>query len=439
MLHRLIDFIKNGLWRIRLDKASKPKILIVQQLRIFVLALRGFDEDKCRLRASALTLYSLLSIVPVFAMIFGIAKGFGYESRIEQELLVYFKGHQDAIKKVIEFAHNMLENTKGGLIAGVGVGVLFWSIIKVLSNIEKSFNHIWGIKKGRSVFRKLGDYLSFMLIAPILLIISSSLTAFVTTQVALITEKLNLSAAVTMPIVYLLKFLPFLLIWVMFTFVYYFMPNTKVRFRSALIAGIIAGSMFQFLQWGYITFQVSAAKFSAIYGSFLALPLFLIWMQISWLVVLFGAELSFAHQNVETYEFEPDCRSVSHRNKILLALAITHLVVSKFCRGEKPADATEISHKLDIPIRLIREILFELAESNVLSEIKTDDEKQILYQPARDVEGITLQNVINSLEKSGSSEPHIGQTEYIDKIQNSLNAFEQTLQTSADNILIKNL
>ncbi len=439
MLRRSIDFIKNRLWRVRLDNASKPKVFIIQQLRILVLTISGFDEDKCRLRASALTLYSLLSIVPVVAMLFGIAQGFGYESRIEQELLVHFKGHQDAINKVIEFARNLLENTKGGLIAGVGVAVLFWSIVKVLSNIEKSFNHIWGIKKGRSVLRKLGDYLSFMLIAPILLIISSSLTAFITTQVTLITEKLNLTPAITLPILYLIKILPFILVWVMFTFIYYFMPNTKVRFRSSAVGGIIAGTMFQLVQWGYISFQIGAAKYGAIYGSFLILPLFLIWMQLSWLVVLFGAELSFAHQNVETYEFESDYRTVSHRNKILLALAIAHIVISKFSRGQKPADAAEISHELDISIRLSREILFELAEANVLTEIKNEDEKQILYQPARDIEAISLRNVIDALEKSGSAELHIGQTEYIEKIRNSLNAFEQSLDASSDNILIKNL
>jgi len=439
MITKFLDFARNGIWRIRLENISRSKSFFIRQLRIVVLSLRGFDEDRCKLWASALTFYSLLSIVPVVAMLFGIAKGFGFEKRIEQELLEKFQGQEEIISQVIGFAHKLLENTSGGLIAGIGIAFLFWSIIKVLGNIENSFNHIWGIKKGRSWGRKFSDYLSFMLISPLLLVISSSLTVFITSQITLITEKIEAISVVAPLILFLLKFLPYAVIWISFTFIYFWMPNTKVKFSSSVIAGIIAGTIFQITQWIYIAFQIGAARYGAIYGSFAALPLFLIWLQISWLIVLFGAEISFAHQNVETYEFEQDCYTASHSFKILLSLMVTHLLVRNFSRGEKPWDATQISSALDMPIRLVRQILFELAQANILTEIKNDDDPSVFYQPARDVESLTVKYVINALEQHGSADIPIVESSELDKLRQCIKTFDELVENSPDNVSLKNI
>ncbi|MCA9398486.1 MAG: YihY/virulence factor BrkB family protein, partial [Candidatus Omnitrophica bacterium] len=382
---KLIDFLRVGVWRIRADKLPKTKSFWIRQLRIILLAIRGFDEDKCTLRASALTFFSLLSVVPIVAMAFGIAKGFGFEKRLETELLEKMPGQEEVAAQIIGFAQSFLQNTQGGVIAGIGVAVLFWTVIKVLGQIESAFNDVWGIRKSRSFGRKFSDYLSIMLICPILLIMSSSLTVMVTSQVTLIMEKITILGPVAPFILKLLKLLPYAVLWIVFTFIYIFMPNTEVKFRSGLLAGIIAGTIYQLVQWVYITFQIGASKYGAIYGSFAALPLFLIWLQVSWLVVLFGAEISFAEQNVETYEFEPDCLKVSRHFKNLMSLRIVHLCVHNFVNEQKPWRASEISHALEMPIRLTRELLFELVEAKILSEVKLDDTKPITaYQPARD-------------------------------------------------------
>jgi membrane protein len=184
------------------------------------------------------------------------------------------------------------------------------------------------------------DYLSLMLICPVLAILSSSLTVFVTTQVNLILEKFSI-LGVFSPVVFLfLKILPYCLLWSLFTFCYIFMPNTKVRFSAGLLGGIVAGTVFQIVQWGYITFQIGVVRYNAIYGSFAVLPLFLVWLELSWLIVLFGAELSFAYQNVDTYEFEPDALQASHRIKTLLSLQITHHLIKNFATGAPPDFAT---------------------------------------------------------------------------------------------------
>ena len=363
----IIQFFKHDVWRLRERDVSGKKWVLIRGLRVVLVAFRGFTEDKCHLRASSLTFFSLLSIVPVVALIFGIAKGFGFEKNLEQLLLSKLQGQEEVITRVIGFARNLLDNTKGGLIAGIGVILLFWTILKLLGNIENSFNDIWGVKKSRTFGRKISDYLSLILICPILLILSSAATVVIASQVKLVISRIELLGPVSPLIFFLIKFLPYCVIWVLFTFMYIFMPNTKVDFKSGLLAGVLAGSLYQLFQFVYIHFQVGVAQYNAIYGSFAALPLFLIWLQVSWLVVLSGAELSFAHQNVDTYEFEPDCLNVSYSFKKLLSLRITHLLVSHFKGGEEALDERAIAPRLEMSLRLVRRIGFELVGAGVLS------------------------------------------------------------------------
>jgi len=212
-----------------------------------------------------------------------------------------------------------------------------------------------------------------------------------------------------------------------------------VKLRSGFLGGVVAGTIFQIAQWIYINFQIGAAKYSAIYGSFAALPLFLLWLQISWLIVLFGAELSFAHQNVETYEFEQDCLSASYSFKKLLSLLITHLLVKNFCKAEQPWDAEKISYTLEIPVRLVRQILFELVGSGILSEVREDDDKDVAYQPAIDVGKVTVKYVVESLEQRGNSAIPVGKTSELDKLSECLSTFANDIEKSPANILLKDL
>ena len=163
-ISRIIRFMKTEIWRFRERDLSRSRWFLVRYVRIIILSLRGLIEDKCQLRATSLTFYSLLSVVPVAAMIFGIAKGFGFEETLRKQLLEKLEVQEEVVTQIIGFAHTLLENTKGGLIAGIGVIILFFTIIKLLSNIENSFNDIWGVKKARSLGRKISDYLSLMLI-----------------------------------------------------------------------------------------------------------------------------------------------------------------------------------------------------------------------------------------------------------------------------------
>ena len=436
---KIIEFIRVDIWRIRLKDISRTKYFFIKQLRILILAIRGFAKDKCSLSASALTFYSILSIVPVVAMAFGIAKGFGFQKLLEKELLVKFQGQEEVMNRVVAFANSLLENTKGHIIASIGVLFLLWTVINLLSQIERSFNGIWAVKYPRNYGRKFSDYLSIMLISPILFILSSSATVFITTQITVITQKVALIGMFSPIIFFMLKFIPYGLIWILFIFIYILMPNTKVNFSSGLIAGVIAGTIYQIAQWAYITFQVGMARYNAIYGSFAALPLFLIWIQLSWLIVLFGAEISFAYQYVDTYDFEPDRRFISPAFKKLLSLQISRLIISTFLKAEPPLSAFNISKTLEIPIRLVQQILDELVETGILSDTEVKKNKEMSYQPARDINAITINSVIEALEQKGVDNIPVAQTAELRHLSEALKTLNDEIEKSPANRLLKDI
>ena len=439
LISDFFSFIRIDIWRIRLEDLPFGKSFLIKQLRIIILAFRGYLEDRCLLRASSLTFYTLLSIVPVAAMFFGVAKGFGFERRLEKELFNRFPGQEEVLSQVIHFSNSLLEQTRGGLIAGIGLLVLFWSVLKVLGHIEMAFNDIWEIKKQRSWGRKFSDYLSIMLISPILVLMSGSATVYITTQVTQITQEVEMLGIVGPFISFLLKYIPYVLIWAVFTLLYIIMPNTKVHFKAGLMGGVVAGTLYQIAQGLYISFQIGAAKYNAIYGSFAALPLFLMWVQISWWIVLFGAELSFANQNVDTYEYEPDSLKVSTGFKKLLTLQIVHLLIKKFANGDKPLTDIQISGQLQIPIRLVHSILFELVASDLVSEIRTDIDKEFAYQPACDINKMTIQFVLDALDHKGTEDIPVAKTEGHQALFDALKDFNAAMEKSPANKLLKDL
>jgi membrane protein len=438
-VQQLIYFLDREIWRIPTRKLSRKHSFLIKQLRVVLLAIREFKGNLCQLNASALTFYTLISIVPIMAMAFGIAKGFGLDRTLEDQLLGKFPGQEGVISQIIGFANNLLKNTNGGIIAGIGVLVLFWTVIKVLNQIENSFNGIWGVKKGRAFDRKLTDYLSIMLICPFFVIASGGITVFITSQIEMVIAKLSFLGPLGPIILLSLKILPYVMLWALFTFLYVFMPNTKVNFLSGLIGGVVAGTVYQVVQVLYIHFQIGAGKMNVIYGSFAALPLFLIWLQLSWRIVLFGAELSFAHQNEDTYEFEHDCLNVSPAFKRLLALRIACEAVKRFAQGHDPVSAGQITDKLDIPIRLVREILFELSEVKVLAEMSGPADRQLFFQPARDINEMTVKFVMDALDRKGTDSIPVAEGIELTRLSEALRVFNDLVKKSPANKLLKDI
>jgi len=278
-----------------------------------------------------------------------------------------------------------------------------------------------------------------MLICPVLLIIASSATVIVTTQVTAMVEKLAFLGPAGGVIIFLIKFLPYTVIWFLFSFLYVFMPNTKVQLKSAIWGGILAGTIYQLTQYAYITFQVGVSSYGAIYGSFAALPLFLAWLQLSWLIVLFGAEVSFAHQNVAAYEFAADCASLSHRFKRTVALFITQHCVKAFVHAQNAPNAEELAQELEIPIRLVRAPLLELTEANILAEVRHGDSDVVAYQPGCPLDQLTVTKVLAALDRHGEDALPLADSPSLDKLREIARKFDETLETAPANLKIQDL
>jgi membrane protein len=434
---KIKKFLDKDIWSLQLNDHPPQRRLFFHSLRILLLAYRGFVEDRVLLRASALTYFTLMSIVPILAMVFGIAKGFGVDKYLEKQLVQNFQGQEQMLNQLIDFSGSLLERTGGGLIAGIGVIVLFYSVLKVFSHIEHSFNDIWQIKTPRPFTRKFADYLSMMVISPVLLIAASGINVFVATQLTNLSDKIELVNYVSPLIMFSLKFLPYIIIWIVFTMLYVVMPNTKVNVVSGVIGGVIAGSAFSITQWLYIDLQIGVSQFNAIYGSFAALPLFLAWLRVSWLIVLFGAEISFSHQNQNLYEFEAETDSINNHSRKAISLLILNRVIGRFMNGESPLTSQEISKDLMLPIRLVRSLLENMVACNILSKTYTSQPKTPAFQPAQYIDKFTVSFVINQLDSYGANiELANPKLERINKIHA---AFISKVHELPDDILVKDI
>ena len=440
LIIKLRNFLTTEIWRIKEQELPLFYFYTIRYLRIFVITIRKFLEERVYLRASALTFYTLLSIVPIFAMAFGIAKGFGFEKILQKEIKekLFDVVSPEVINKIIASANNLLMSTKGGMIAGIGLIALFWTIIRVIGNIELAFNEIWGIKKQRSFGRKFSDYLSAMLICPVLLIVSSSITVFIKTQLTHIMKTFALLGYFSPMIFFSLKFFPLFVLWGLFTFLYMFIPNTKVEFSAGLFAGIIAGTIYQLAQWAYITFQIGVAKYNAIYGSFAALPLFLMWLQISWIIVLLGAEFSYAYQNVDLFEMEPDVKAITPYGHALIAIAVMKEIAKGFCEGKPPLTETEICRLLKIPKSITAKVLDLLIKSHLIRTVNKDEEKEEqepAFHPAFDPHSLSLYQAIKMLAGIMEELP-FGDKKKIESTSKPIQALADTIKNSSYNKLI---
>ena len=374
--------------------------LILKWIRIAVSSARGFRDDECAAKASALTFYSLLSIVPLLAVAFGIAKGFGFQEHLESELSQRFVEQREVIDKLISFSYNALQNTQSGLIAGVGLVVLFWTVLKLFSNIESSFNSIWKVKKSRSFARSFSDYLAMILFCPIFFAASSSLSVFVITQIVDLSKTNGIWDQIS-PLVYLaLHIFPLALSCLLFTALYSLMPNTKIPFKYALIAGICAGTAYQLVQSIYIQFQLSLSSYGAIYGSFAALPLFLIWLNTSWLIALWGAEIAcHAENDRSNFPFSNADRQKQADARVL-GLLVMQESTRAFCKGATPPSIYNLAQHTGAPVFAIRHIVHQFIDAGLLNEVNWRGNSGEYYQPARDVKMITLKAVCDALNNS---------------------------------------
>lgn len=393
---RLVHFLTYDIWRINKANSTSNKIGLINIVKTFILAARNIDSSQLNTRASALTYSTLLSIVPLLAVLFAIARGFGFQNIIQSQLFSYFSGQTVVLTHAMAFIDKSIEYAQGGIFLGVGVLLLLYTVINLLSNIEENFNTIWQIKKGRTYYRQFTDYLALIIITPFFLICNAGFLLIVNS-----TANNYLLSVVAAPII---EILPYIVTILLFTFLYIYIPNTKVRFTSALFGGIFTGICFQLFQILYISGQVWISKYNAIYGSFAALPLLLLWLQLTWFICLFGVELAFAHQNINKFSFEHESTNISKRYKDFIILLISTLIVKRFEKGEKPYTADELSESYKIPTKLTSDVLFYLQEIGLILETPTEDTRINAYIPAIDINQMTVGYLFERIDLFGSED-----------------------------------
>tara|TARA_B100000470_G_C19768750_1_gene381931 strand:+ start:155 stop:1474 length:1320 start_codon:yes stop_codon:yes gene_type:complete len=439
MFPKITDFIQSHIWELPLDQLPRWQSPLITQVRVLILAFKGFNRDKCQLRAAALTFYSILSLIPILAMVFGIAKGFGFEQKLELLLQEKIASRdmvaQEGVDWIISKAKLLLESTRGSLIAGVGLIVLMWAATRVLRHIEAALNDIWEIKNSRPWIRNFTDLLSIMVVAPILFILAQSTTVFITAIIQDLSKGMKLLGHLFL----LIKLVPFGLIWLLFTMIYVVVPNTKVNFKSALVAGVIVGTIFQLSQWIFFKSQMGISKYNAIYGSFAFLPLLLIWIQTAWLILLLGAEIAFANQHINRYEFALGSQEVKPSFKKLVTLLITNLLVKNFVEAKSSLTAEEISATLHAPVRLVRQCITDLMNSKIINEVGKKNSQDTSYQPARSVENLSVSFVLQAIDEHGLGDIHIHESGESKRLSQALEALNQEIERSPSNILLKDI
>jgi membrane protein len=356
--------------------------------RLLYLVVFGFLKDQCIIRAAALTFTTILSIVPFLAVAFSISKGFGLQNTdfIRTLILKLTTGRVEVADKIIEY----IDRTNVQALGWVGVATLLFTVLSLVGTIEKAFNTIWGVTKGRSAWRKIADFFPVILICPMVLLIASSFNLSLQQQ-QIVTGLLSVQAIGLLE-AFFLKITPYVLIAMAFAFMYVFIPFTKVRLTSAAIGGIVGGVLWQTAQWFYIHWQIGAAKYNAIYGSFAQLPLLLMWIYISWLVVLLGSEVSYAWQNLNSFVKQRYFGEATPLERQKIAVLMMTVLAKRFHDAAPLPSVEELSDALMAPATLVSDIfrLLQRAGYTVPTEVTGHE----VYAPARALDAVRVLDII---------------------------------------------
>ena len=432
-LQSWLQFLTDGIWRITEDEVTPIRKRLYSCVKIIYLSVDQFLNARIPVRASALTYGTLLSIIPILSLLFAIARGFGFDALMEEQIKSGVMSQQSEL--IFSWVNSYLQHAQSGIFIGIGLIMLLFTILMLIDNIERSFNAIWQVKRPRTVFRQITDYFSMLLLLPLLIVISSGLTIFMTTYVKDLETFLLLGPMLK----FLVRLIPYALTWGMFIGLYVFMPNTSVKLKHAWFPGILAGSAFQAFQYFYVNSQIWISNYNAIYGSFAAIPMFLLWTQISWTICLFGAQMSYISQNLPSFSFGKETARISRRYHDFFCTVILSAICKRFENEQPPYTAEELSKEHKIPIRLTKNILYELTDIRLLYETFSDDkEGSVRYLPGMDINQLTVGVLIEKLDEAGAENFKIDKTQYSASWQALIDAKETYLYQN-NQVLIKDL
>lgn len=391
ILRKQYHYCAEGVW------SDTRNTLSLNILRTVNLSVKSFLNADLQARAAALTYRTMLAIVPALALLLAIGRGFGLQDFLIQELFNAFPAQKDALATAFQFVESYLSQSSGGLFVGIGIVFLLYTLISLLGSVEDSFNIIWGVKHSRSLGRKLTDYTAILLILPILMICSSGLSLFMSSALHKLLPFDFLSPAISI----VLDCASLIFTWLFFAGVFMLIPNTKVRFANAMLAGTLSGTAFVILQWIFVSGQMYVSRYNAIYGSFSLIPLMLIWLQFTWVITLAGAVLCYSSQNIFHFSFDNQISHISANYRRKIILAILSIVTKRFEQNLPPLSNRDFAVNYNLPPRMVTDITARLVDCGLLSVVVSGDNDDLGFQPALPPEKLTLGFVLDKLSHKG--------------------------------------
>lgn len=390
-------FLQHDLWSLEISSLSRMRRAGVGMLRVTALVFKGFKEDACPLHASALTFISVMALVPFLVILFALAKGFGFE-QASQILLERSAEMPEAFQNAVGNIIATVESASAGTLGSIGTLLFLWVAIKMLSSIEETFNLVWGVKNPRSFIDKVRNYVVILVAAPILLIVASAgqpVIMGITSRLEWMGWALRLG----------LEMVPLISTALIFTMVYVFLPNTKVKFLSAATGAVVAAVLYFLFQIAIIRLGVGVSKYNRIYGTLAAIPLFLFWVKISWMILLMGAEVAFSVQNAGTYARERLAVNPSARSRLCLAFALMKKITAFFESGEGPFDAVAYGIQNRIPVRLINDVINILTKNGLIAQ---DSIRPGCYTLLRDPGTVSARMITDMILNEGADPEELG-------------------------------
>lgn len=435
-ISEIVHFISYDMWRrTETEYDGFFQRLFYNIIRTIVLVVRGFTSKNLNDTAKSLTYSLIFAVIPILAMILAVAKGFGVADVIERQLNASFLGETNMVPTIMAMVERYLETAQGGVFIGVGILILLWAVYSFFQSVETSFNRIWNVKKSRSVLRQATTYIAIVVLIPVLIVCSAGINIFVHTTVE---NTVHLESFITFMQTSGVQTFQFIIVWLLFTVMYIAVPNTKVEFLSALIPGVLMGTLFQLLQMLSVYLIALLSRTSIVYGAFATIPILMTWLQYTSLLILIGAEMSYAIQNNEEFEYEKDLNTMSRRYKDFIMLYLLSIIVKRFESDEPPMTAHELAVRDHLPIRLVNNLLGRMVETGVLREVYVEDEEDKTYQPALDTHKISIGMVISRIEAQGTELFLQAPTEQMQAFWDSYTRVTNA-HRSLDNILINEL
>lgn len=396
----IVHFIRYDMWRRTATEFDGFfQRLGYEIIRTIVLVVRGFTSKNLNDKAKSLTYSLIFAIIPILAMIVAVAKGFGVADVIEQQLNHSFLGETNLVPTIMEMVQRYLDTAQDGLFIGIGLVILLWAVYSFFQSVETAFNRIWNVKNSRSILRQVTTYIAILVLIPVLIVCSAGINIIVhttvesTIHIAAIRDFLQTSGV---------KFFQFVIVWLLFTGMYIAVPNTKVRFISAFIPGVLMGTLFQLLQMLSVYLIAMLSRTSIVYGAFATIPILMTWLQYTSLLILIGAEMSYAIQNNEEFEYEQDLNTMSRRYKDFIMLYLLSVIIARFENDEAPLTAHELAIRDHLPIRLVNRLLGRMTETGILREVYVENKEEKTFQPALDTHKISVGMVISRIDKQGT-------------------------------------